>query len=127
MRKLALAVFAVAPLLFGCAGPNPPPGFAHEYTFVVKAIDGDAANVYLFSKRDEGDPANVMVAIERHMLKQLKARYGENVESALLGRTVHVQGKVRWGRMLAPRTDGPTPVHIHQLVVPSTVDEIELI
>ncbi|MGZ5199135.1 MAG: hypothetical protein ACXWC4_05130 [Telluria sp.] len=131
MRKFALAVFAVAPLLSGCAGPTPSTGplFAQDFTFVVKNLDGDAANVYLNSRKDDSEPGVVTVAIDRHLLKELKARYGDNLESAFLGKTVHVQGRLFKGHWLFERNvDRPIgPVFARPMVVPRSADQIELI
>jgi hypothetical protein len=130
MKKLAFAALAVAPLLFGCAAPGPVSGppFAKDFTFEVKDVGGDTAMVYLSSRKNVADPDCVTVAIERRLLKDLKARYGDNLETAFLGKTVHVQGEVQQYRRIEPEYDHPNgPVYFRSLVVPKSADEIKLI
>jgi hypothetical protein len=103
MKKLAFAAFAVVPLLSGCAGsavaPDATahavvlvPGTHPDLAFVVKNVGNAGGTMFLNSIDDYRDARCITVAIKPSVLAQLKARYGNNLESSFRGRRVYVHG-----------------------------------
>ncbi len=128
MKKLTFAAFAVVPLLFGCATHDPSAGLPRsvntgwdaDLTFVVASVGGDPQNVLLTA------PNEPSVAIPRRLLPQVKARFGDDLQTAFVGKTIHVHGRVR-SEML-PSADRPAgPVRGLARIVVSKADQVELI
>jgi hypothetical protein len=142
MKKFALAAFAVVPLLSGCAthdastGAAPAqskvafltPGAPADFAFVVENVGGDSGLLLLNSKEHYRDPQCITVALKPAVAKELKARYGDNLEAAFLGKKVHVRGKVELldatypdARLLI------TPIYRRTQIMLKNADQIEVI
>ncbi|MGZ5199134.1 MAG: hypothetical protein ACXWC4_05125 [Telluria sp.] len=103
MKKLALAAIAVVLLLSGCATPEASteptnrsvllvPGTRPDLAFKVETMGTAAGTLYLNSIRDYRDARCITVAIKPSVVRQLQARYGENLETAFSGHRVYVHG-----------------------------------
>jgi hypothetical protein len=83
--------------------------------------------LYLNAKESERDSRQVTVAIERGVLKELKKRYGDNLETALVDKTIHVQGRVITSRVLQPPADHRSnPAGYRKMLVVDRADQIQL-
>jgi hypothetical protein len=103
MKMLVLAASAVVLLLSGCATPDAStgatahaallvPGSRPDFAFIVQQVGNAAGTMYLNSIEDYRDARCITVAIKPSVVKQLKERYGEDLETAFRGHRVYVHG-----------------------------------
>lgn len=83
----ALAVMAAADVA--------PRGFSGRFGFIVRRADMVGSRLFLNSYPDYRDQRNLSVAIDPGVLAALRARHGENLRAAFLGRSILVDGEAR--------------------------------
>ncbi|MES2904433.1 MAG: hypothetical protein V4696_09640 [Pseudomonadota bacterium] len=87
----ALAVMAAADAA--------PRGYAGRFGFVVRRADMVGPRLFLNSYPDYRDQRNLSVAIAPAVLVTLRARHGNDLRSAFMGRSILVDGEARRERI----------------------------
>ncbi|MEG3169870.1 hypothetical protein U1737_16890 [Sphingomonas sp. LB3N6] len=129
MRIVALAVLAA---LAGCATPQisrdavvpmvaieraaalAPGAYPGVFVMTVRASGRQGSSLYLNSESDYRDPRNLSLEVRPIAQAQLESRLGTPVDTALQGRTIHVDGEARRVRINFTYDGRPTGKYYYQ-------------
>jgi hypothetical protein len=91
-----------------------PGAYPGIFVMTVRASGRQGSSLYLNSETDYRDPRNIAFDVRPVAQAQLESRLGAPAETALMGRTIHVEGEVRRVRIDFLADGRPTGKYYYQ-------------
>lgn len=91
-----------------------PEGVPGTFDMVVRATGRQDGNIYLNSETDYRDQRNLTIAIPAKPARQLRERFGEEADRALIGKRIMVDGVARRVRIGFTYNGRPTDKYYYQ-------------
>jgi len=105
-----------------------PFGVKGTFVFEVRAVGQQDGNIYLNSELDYRDQRNLTVAIFPDAAQEIRRKFGENADLALMGRRIKVKGEAKRVKIAFVVNGVPSDKYYYQTqVFVQTADQVEVV